>query len=428
MENRFLNIFPGLSEERAIELLYTPMDQLEDASERYIAAAHLVNFPSARAIDALLAAVENGDSPLDNRIVRRKAVETLGRLKVERSLPVICACLQDEDHYLVENAAWAIGEIGCNDPEILEELTALLAKPRQSYRTIIQTLAKLGYTPATGRIAAFEQSPEPPIASAAITAVGRLSGERAGLERLLPFLQHPNVNARRGVIQDLMDSEYCEAIPRIAACPVSAVFRLRGIRHLADAGVPTGAVSFEQVESSLDRVIVDHPRFLEPVHRYERTPRLEELIEELYSTDFGRCYLATQTIIDYYPDAGPALVASFEAAGHNDYGAHYHIVKLLGWLRFGEAREIVVGALHDRRPQFMKSRSAAAVALAELGDARVLADLHSCLDSFIWELKYACLIALEHLEDPTGAQIALQDADWVVRAKAERQCTAPLAH
>ena len=50
MDKRFSNIFPGLSEARAIEILKTPLEQLEDKSERYIAASHLVNFPTEGAM------------------------------------------------------------------------------------------------------------------------------------------------------------------------------------------------------------------------------------------------------------------------------------------------------------------------------------------------------------------------------------------
>ncbi len=47
---------------------------------------------------------------------------------------MISACLGDEDCYMVENAVWAIGEIGAQDPDILENIAQLLEKPGQTYR------------------------------------------------------------------------------------------------------------------------------------------------------------------------------------------------------------------------------------------------------------------------------------------------------
>ncbi len=418
MDKRFSNIFPGLSEARAIEILKTPLEQLEDKSERYIAASHLVNFPTERTINALIEVVKEQSDVLEDRITRRKAIETLGRLKVERALEVIRCCLSHTDNYLVENAVWAIGEIGSQDQEILEEIAQLLDKPGQSYRTIIQVLAKLKYTTALERMTRFTQADDPTIASAAMTTVYQFSGDRKMLDQLVQFLQNPNVNARRGVIQDLMDAGHYAAIPQIARCPVSVVFRSRGIRYLADASVSCGHLKFEEIEKSADLIILDHPHDLELVHEYDQTPKLERAISDLYHTDFGICYLATQTIIDHYPDAGEALVATYKEAAHNDYGAHYHVIKLWGWLNYPAAYELIVEALHNLRPQFLKSRTAAAIALGNLGDQRAIPELKACLKLPIWELKYACLLALDCLGDKSGRVLCANDADWLVQAKA----------
>ena len=115
MASRFDNIL-GLTEEEAIALLDAPSDQICDRNSRYAAAAHLINFPSARSIEALIRAVQNLDQSLDNRIVRRKSVESLGRLKSVEAIPSIRSCLTENDCYTVENAVWAIGEIGTEDP------------------------------------------------------------------------------------------------------------------------------------------------------------------------------------------------------------------------------------------------------------------------------------------------------------------------
>ena len=418
MDKRFFNIF-GLTEDQAIALLETPLDQLEDKSDRYVAASHLINYPTERSINALIEAVQNQDPEMYNRIARRKAVESLGRLKASVALPVIRSCLGDDDCYTVENAVWAIGEIGTEDGAILEEIAQLLEKPAQNYRVIIQVLAKLDYKSALERIEKFTESDSEPIASAAIATVSRLTGDYSQMSKVVEFLQHANVNARRGCIQDLIDAQHYQAIPQIAKCPVSLVFRLRGIRLLAETGVPAGKIAFEEIEPYLDRVIRDHPHDLEFVHEYDQTPSLEFVISELYHTDFGRCYLGSKTLLGVYPEeAGEALMATFADKAHNDYGAHYHVVKLLGWLEYLPAYDLLVEALHNRAPQFQKSRAAAAIALGNLGDERAIPLLKESLKTQIFDLKYACLLALDQLEDTSGRDIAVNDSDWLIRAKA----------
>ena len=420
MDRRFFNIFPGLTEERAIELLTMPLDQMEDTSDRYIAASHLVNFPTERSIAALIAALENQNQELDHRIARRKAIETLGRLKATAGLSAIRACLAEEDIYTVENAVWAIGEIGTTDEEILEEITQLLQKPRHTHRVIIHVLAKFGYQAAQERIAPFMESEDQTVASAALSAVSRFRGDRSKMEQVVEFLQHSNVNVRRACIQDLMDADYYEAIAKIARCPVSMVFRMRGIRHLAENAVSSGALKFEDVEPTLDRIIRDRAEELELVHEYDQTPTLEFAIGELYQTDFGRCYLASKTLLDLYADAaGPALMATFAEKAHNDYGAHYHVVKLLGRLKYAPAYDLLVEALHNRAPQFQKSRTAAAIALVDLGDERAIPELKACLETGIWELKYAILMALDYFVDDSGRVLYAKDTDWAIAAKSQ---------
>ncbi|MEH2049849.1 HEAT repeat domain-containing protein [Nostoc sp.] len=419
MDKRFFKMF-GLTEEEAIAIIDTPLEQLEDASDKYIAVSHLINFPTEQSIAALVRAIETSNpDELDHRIVRRKAVESLGRLQAESALPVIRQCLKDDDIYTVENTVWAIGEIGTKDPEILEEVAQLLDKPGQIYRVIIHTLANADYQPSLERVRKFTQVEDEPTRSAAIATVCRFTGDYSQITEVMALLQSSSVNARRGCIQDLIDSRYYKAIPEIARCPVSLVFRLRGLRMLLDAGVPSGEITFTEIQPYLEQVLYDHPNDLDLVHEYDATPVLDFVINELYETDFGRCYLATKTLLDVYPQEAPAaLLATYGDKAYNDYGAHYHVMKLFGWLKYAPAYDLLVENLHNREPQFQKSRAACAIALAELGDLRAIAELKICLNTPIWDFKYACLLALDSLGDSSGREICVSDRDWLIRAKA----------
>ncbi|MGB3767944.1 MAG: HEAT repeat domain-containing protein [Phormidesmis sp.] len=423
MDTRFSRLF-NLTEAQAIEILDAPANDSDEASNRYIAASHLVNFDSEAAIAALIRAVKNDNDDLDNRIVRRKAIEALGRLKVAAAVPVIDLCLTDEDSYLVENAAWALGEIGTKDAAILEKLAAQLDRPDQSYRTIIHALATLDYKPAVDRIKAFTTSEQAPIASAALTAIYRLTDDETVVSQVLAFLQSHNVNARRGSIQDLMDANYSAAIPQIAQCPVSSVFRLRAIRQLADSAIKTEALTFADVQPHLENVLRDHPDTVALVHAYDREPTVPELVQALYGTDFGRCYLASKTLIDNHAEAAPAeLLASYEAEGYNDYGAHYHIMRMFGWLNMSAGYDLLIEALNNKAPQFQKSRTAAAIALGELGNTQAVQPLTAALSVPIWDLQYAALMSLSKLGQSNLGQSNLsqhfdpEKTDWLVQEK-----------
>ena len=419
MDKRFFSFF-NLTEDQAIALLDTPQAEIGEEDSRYIAAAHLINFSTDRSIAALMRAVQQTDPVLENRIVRCKSVETLGRLQAVQALPVIRTCLADDDCYTVENAVWAIGEIGTQDQDILAEIAQLLDKPGQTYRVIIHTLTKLDYQPALARIRRFVDDIDPPTASAAIAAICRLTRDFSQMGKVVAMLQHKNVLGRRLSIQDLIDARYYDAIGDIARCPVSLVFRLRGIRILAEAGIADKTLTFATIQPHLEQTLRDYPGDLDLVHSYEKLPDLPFLIHQLYETDFGRCYLAAKTILENYSEEAPAaLFAAFAEEANNDYGAHFHVVKLFGWLKHSPAYDLLLEALHNSQPQFQKSRAGAAIALGELGEQRAIPELKACLETKIWDLKYAALMALEKLGDVTGYEIAATDPDWLVRAKVD---------
>lgn len=109
-----------------------------------------------------------------------------------------------------------------------------------------------------------------------------------------------------------------------------------------------------------------------------------------------------------------------EKEAHNDYGAHYHVIKILGWLQYSPAYDLFIEALENTSPQFQKSRAAAAIALGNLGDRHSISLLHKCLNSQIFDLKYAGLLALEKLGDQEGKKMIAEDEDWLILSKANR--------
>ena len=427
MDKRFNNLF-NLSEDEAIALLDTPQSQLKEGDSRYVAASHLINFSTDASIHALIRAVKATDDPsLENRIVRRKSVESLGKLKAPQALPVIQGCLAEDDHLTVENAVWAIGEIGTTDPAILEEVTAQLDRKGQNHRIVIHTLAKLGQTSALEKIRPFIKAEDAPVASAAISAVCRFTNDYALMEKVVEFMFHPMVIVRRLAIQDLIDANYIESIHEMSRAPVSIAFRLRGIRILSTIGHDAGTLNFDFIQPYIEKTLLDHPEGLDLVHAYDIVPGLPFLIRELYQTDFGRCYLAVQSILEHYPKEAPAaLFATYEEEAYNDYGAHFHVMKLFGWLNHAPAYDLLVEALHNRAPQFQKSRAAAAIALGELGDPRAIPELNTSLESQIFDLSYAALMALDKLGDTSARKLVADHPSWMIRAKVDSLTSVPL--
>ena len=416
MDNRFSNYF-NLTEEQAIALLKKPLNTEDGTSERYVGAAHLINFPTQRSIDALIEAIGDRDPALENRIARRKSVESLGRLKATQALPTLKVCLDDEDPLMVENAVWAIGEIGTEDNSIFEAIASLLTRSNQTYRIIIHTLANFNYLPAVELIEPFTLNENKSVASAAIASIARLSNDYSQMDRVVAFLQHDDINVRRACIQDLIDAEYYSAIPAIATAPISVAFRLRGIKLLAAKALATG-ISFAEIEPSLDRIIRDRPQNIELVHEYDLPPSIEFLIRELYHTDSGRCYLADKTLLEtYHQQALEAILQTYKEEAYNDYGAHFHIIKLLGLLKHTGSYDLIVEALYNTAPQFQKSRAAAAIALGNLQATQAIPILKEVSQTPIFDLKYACLLALEQLGENCWAEV-LDDRNLLIQAKA----------
>ena len=422
---RFQNLFPGLSQAEALATLRKPLEELEDVSDRYLAAAHLVNFPDERTITALMTCAADGHPAQAQRIARRKAVESLARLGARQALPVVQDCLSSEDIYLVENAVWALAELQAQPEAVTDALLQLLKDERQNRRVVAQTVARLGIQEAIAPLEALRQETDPLLVTAATAALVRLTGNRDGLAAMEDHLCHPDVTVRRAVIQDLMDAQAFGALAAIAAAPVSPVFRLRGVRHLADQQHQQGVAQADVLLPLVDRILLDDPATITLVHRYDTTPGLDFLVQELYGTDFGRVYLAVASLMasSSKADTLAALTRSFADRGWNDYGAHYHMIKLFGWLGDPQPLPLVREALANQRPQFQKSRPAAALTLARLDPQQGGAALRdtACEGSF-WELRYTALMGLEQLRLPPPPD-SLVDTDWLVALRARRMAS-----
>ena len=404
--NSYDNIHPGLSHHGALAILEQSLESLDSASDYYMAVAHLVNFPGNKTEEALLRLIETSSSEQAVNLARRKAVEVLGRLGVQRAIPSIGRCLRSNDHYLVENAAWALLQLNCQDVELHQEMCLLLNDPTQSRRVLIQALAGLEVHTALPVLQSLQDEANPGVRGAALAGVAQLSGDNSRLKELEDHLTLPNQMDRQSAIQDLIDCRATYLLPSILKAPVSPVFRLRALRTLwpgqdkAHAGL--------DLLTCLDSLMWDQPEVLVLAHCYDTEPTTLFLFEEFFGTDFSRCYLALSTLKHRRAEElWPTFWKRWQEDAYNDYGAHYFFIQLLGSLddwpsaATSTIESLLLEAMHSKRPQFSKSKVAACLTLNKHFPDIWCKSVQQLLSSDLtasWELRYAALMGLGSID------------------------------
>jgi len=366
--SRFDNIHLGLTKQEALRILEQPLEALESASDYYMAASHLINFPGDSTEKALLQllAVDSVEQPI--RLAQRKAVEVLGRL----------------------NAQQAISAIG-----------------------LIQSLAGLKVRSALAAIQSLQNDSNPGVRGAALCAIALLSEQRDQLLALEDHLTLPNQMDRQSAIQDVINAGATNLLASVLQAPVSPVFRMRALKALW----PEGAMECEGMvlTDALDALMRDDPSALVLVHRYDDEPESAFLIQEFFGTDFSRCYLALQTLRQGPTEAlWPLLRRGWLEDAHNDYGAHYFFIRLFGshkrWPMEAMAMitEWLVEAVDNQRPQFVKSKAAALLALASLDPLLCKRHLSRWQDverTPWWECRYAAAMAQELIDSGEDREV-----------------------
>lgn len=434
--------FPGMDSELAIRIIDTPAADLQDSADRYVAAERLKFYPSEQATRALLECIQSADPRdgderermLEDKVARRKAVETLGRyegqFQPEQVIRSLRRCLTDPDHYTIEVAVWSLGRLdvqGRND--ILEDIANVLQHPEVNKRIVIQTLTRLEYRPALHAIHEHMDAADKATASAAIAAVGHLGDRKTVLNGLVALLRSSELNVRRAAMEDVTLCNYHYAIPTIQETPNSFVYRSRTIRKLLDASISEGLIEWDQeMERIVDRLIWDHPydmNLLGMKNETSKSRSFERNIKRLYKNDALYSYLGTQTLAEDYRNSSDGIVGdevlkSFNDHGYFDYFAAYHVFKTLGWLRHNNAYGTLVENLLTLPPRFFNHQVGAATALAELGNDTAIEALTTIAQQTrIWELKYACMLSAERLGDNGNLRKSfVNDQDWLIRLRA----------
>lgn len=423
---------PSLTQEEALKILCTPINKLELASDYYKAAFHLSKFPGPKTEKALMRLVESESSELPVVIARKKAVEGLARLRCIAAIPAIGRCLTSRDPNLVEISAWALQALDCQDPDLHKAMMSLLDDPKQHRRVLIQSLACLGVASAAPRIQSLQDDATPGVRGAALSAMFRLCGQRDRLLELELHLTLPVQMDRHLAIQDVIDAGEFDLLKATLRAPVSPTFRMRALNALWPEEV--GQQNGLDLLAILDALMRDDPDELDLVHRYDESPKDAFLIEELFATDFSRCYLAVQTLRSRNPkELWPLLLKCWERA-KKDYGAIYFFVILFrcitDWPEIAQQKiqDFCFFALDRRWPDFIKFKPASILTLMQYSPEIACAHLSQWLNpekSPYWACRYAALLAIEPLLHLEGWATLVdnvasnkQDPHRFVRAKA----------
>ncbi len=387
-----------------MDILSKPINKLNLISDYYKAVFHLVKYPGPKTEKALLGLVQNVSNELPVCIARRKAIEGLARLKCKAAIPSIGECLKSSDPYLVESAAWALKELECKDFSFQVVMHRLLDDPRQNRRALIKSLSGLNVVSSASRINSFlsDESISVGIRGAAIAAMSELIGDKTHIKELEKHLKMPNQTDRYCAVMDVIDAGAIELLPVLLKLPLPPFYKLLAMDKLW----PNDIFNYKKMHlfGVLNSIVKDNPEDLQDLYRYDHYPSNEFLVEELFSVDFSRCYLAAKILSRR--DLGCALIPlrmNLERA-KKDYGALYFfillfrlIIKKTGNLNL-EIEDLCHSALKKTWPEFMKFKPIAIYTLIDLFPERYLEDIPNWLDSNetrFWISRYACLLAIK---------------------------------
>ena len=430
---RFDNIHPGLSCDNAVQILKTAVDDLESQSDLYMAAAHLINCPGKKTEQVLIDLLGESSDHQAVKIAKRKAVETLARLEAFNSVESIGQCLWSDDPFLVENTVWALQKLRCRDPRFIAKMLELLRCDSENQRVLIQYMSALDVRESVALLPNFLDSSCPGVQGAAIAAFARLTNDASRLPTLVSHLTLPNQMDRQCAVQDLIDARATDCLSDIAIAPVSPAFRLRACRLLMSKD--ERQLEAKKFLNYVDSILVDDPFSINIVHQYDKEPLLDFLIRDLFNVDFSRCYLAMRTLQGFSSDClFPLIVKAWEEEAHNDYGAHYFFMRLLGsrldWtdVARGWIQNILKQASVNQRPQFQKSRAGAMMAYLKLWPYHFSDFVDECLDDSVtppWECRYIIPLQIRNIDaidfdcKKNILERILQDEDPFVRSKAK---------
>ncbi len=425
--NPFDNL-PKINKEDAINILKTPIDEVKLSANYYKAVFHLAKFPCEESETVLLNFITFDYEQLEFKIAKRKAIEVLAVFDCKKAIPIIGSFLQNDDPYLVETSIWSLGRLKCNDIHIINEICLILYKQFDNKRVVIKTLMNLGVNKEIEKIRSLSEDEKSSnsLKGAALTALIKLAGEEDKLMQLKDFLRLSNQNDRHCAVQDITDTGHLSTIPFLIKAPVSPSFKIKAIESLWKDEV----LWCEKINliNSLDTIFFDDPKNINTLEISDFKIDINFLIEQLFHTDFNRCYQSMKELGNYPPEEVLRYLNINWDRAKVDYGALYFFInayKLLLEKGYYDKSilEKVDFLLSDNWPDYMKFKSSAIQVLGYLKVDRSFTHFSDERLTPFWKNRYASLLVFENNQidlNKDFPKLFLNDSHRFVRLKAKQ--------
>ena len=427
--NQFDNL-PKIDKSFAINILRKPISKVNHLADYYKAVFHLANFPCKESENVLLDFIKYNYEKLEYKIAKRKAVETLAKFNCKDAIPIIADFLKDDDDYLVEISIWSLGKLECNDIDIINKICALLYNQFNNKRVVIQTLAYLGIRKEIDKIRSLSIDSQSSygVKGACLAALIKLCGEDDKLSLLTDFLRLSNQNDRHCATQDIINAGDLSVLPFLIKSPISPSFKLQAIDCLwideLEYWKNIKLIDF------LDLVIIDDPKNIDTLEIKNFKKDLNFLIDQLFHTDFNRCYQSMKELEEFPPDEVLYFLNNNWDRAKSDYGAIYFFInsyKILYEKNFYDKSILdkVDFLLSDYWPNYMKFKSSAIQILGCLDETKFYENINQFSDYKLtpyWKNRYAVLLSLENKQiniKKDYAKLFLNDSHRFVRLKAK---------
>tara|TARA_Y100001968_G_scaffold333864_1_gene400289 strand:- start:2361 stop:3689 length:1329 start_codon:yes stop_codon:yes gene_type:complete len=434
VKSNYFDNLPLLQKDEAISILRIPLEKINRKSDYYKAAYHLSNYPCTETEQALIELLNYNSDSQAILIAKRIAITSLSRINSFASIPLILKYLNNEDPYLVENAALALNDLNYTTAKVIQTILSLLENPSQNRRTLLHVLIKMKAFCAIPKMIELmnDISLSPSIRGASAAGLFKLSGNKKTLKLLKKYMFVDNQNNRHCAVNDIIIAEAYELLPDLLRCPVSPTFRINAIDRMSQNG--NSGKDNEKLKCWLDSLLLDNPNDLIMLKSYKKNHDICFLIEELFNPDFAYSYLALKTIINQLSYSYLWQIVDRFNDAKKDYGALYFFLILLMQYKIVDksllnfVQELALFCLSDKWSQYMKFRPVAITLLIHINPLFINEYINTWIDdskTLYWFSRYAALHALGKTLDNTNYScyrqnilIASKDNHRLVRIKA----------
>ena len=436
MQSNPFNNLPKINKIEAINILRKPISEVKFLADYYKAVFHLANFPCEESEIVLLDFIKYDCEKLEYKIAKRKAIEVLAIFDCKKAIPTIADFLENDnnDDFLIETVIWSLGKLKCNDIDIINNICSILYKQFNNKRVVIQTLTNLGVKKEIDKIRSLSKDKKSSngVKGASFAALIKLAGEEDKLSYLTDSLRLSNQNDRHCAVQDIICAGHLSVLPLIIKAPISPSFKLQAIDSLWINEV----VCWKSINlfNCIDSVIFDDPSKIDTLEVNNFNNDLSFFIEQLFHTDFNRCYQSIKELLRFPLDKVLYYLNNNWDRAKSDYGAIYFFITVYKLLLDKQLYDEFIldkvdFLLSDDWPNYMKFKSSAIQILGCLNDTKFYNNINQFSDEKhtpYWKNRYTALLVLENKQiniRKDSAKLFLNDSHRFVRLKARNICS-----